>query len=95
MFHLPDNYGAAGNICWTAPPAQIMEQKTILQTNPPVLPATIHPSPTAIIYRSPDEFPGAWTNTIIQQQQQDQLLPPMQTLEHPPGITYEKLDEYS
>ncbi|VDK77472.1 unnamed protein product [Litomosoides sigmodontis] len=92
MFHLSDNYGPAGNICWTAPPAQIMEQKTLLQTNSP---ATIHPSPTTIIYRSPDEFQGAWTNTVIQQQLQDHLPPPMQTLEQPPGVTYEKLDEYS
>ncbi|VDK61830.1 unnamed protein product [Onchocerca ochengi] len=93
MFHLSDNYGPTGNICWTAPPAQIMEQKAILHNSPPVLPATIHPSST-IIYRSPDEFPGAWTNTIIQQQQQEQLLPPMQTLQHPSSIIYEKLDEY-
>ncbi|CAG9534744.1 unnamed protein product [Cercopithifilaria johnstoni] len=94
MFHLPDNYGPTGNICWAAPPAQIMEQKAILHSSPPVMPATIHPPATAIIYRNPDELPEAWTNTVIQQQQQEQLLPPMQTLEHPPRITYEKLDEY-
>lgn len=93
MFHLPENYGPTSNICWAAPPAQIMEQKAILHNSPSVLPA-IHPSSTTIIYRSPDELPGAWTNTVIQQQQHEQLLPPMQTLEQPPGITYEKLDEY-
>ncbi|MCP9261578.1 Fork head domain-containing protein FD2 [Dirofilaria immitis] len=93
MFHLSDNYGPTGNICWAAPPAQIIEQKAILHNSPPVLPATIHPSSTTIIYRSPDEFQGAWTNTIMQQQQ-EQLLPPMQTLHHPPSIIYEKLDEY-
>ncbi|VDO10872.1 unnamed protein product [Brugia timori] len=94
MFHLPDNYGQTGNICWATPPAQIMEQKTILHNNSSVLPATIHPSPTTIIYRSSDELSGAWTNTVIQQQQQQQLPPPMQTLEHPSSIIYEKLDEY-
>lgn len=84
MFHLPEEYGPPGNICW-APSAQIVEQKPFPNSGPG--PITIH-QPTAATYRPNDEITAQWTTTS------QQLLPSIQTLEQQPNIIYERLDEY-